>query len=87
MSQVSSTTFLYHQRSYDLVKYEQGEFAEWVVYEYSINGRGLKVFGFTDARFTPTQAEHMAKHCLLNFGAGVIEGRKQIKQEVKDIIT
>ena len=83
----SSTTFVYHQNNYELVKFTESDFANWEVFEYSINGRGDKVFGFTDARFTPTQAEHMAKHCLLNFGAGVIEGRRQIKQEVKDLIT
>ncbi|MCA1800298.1 MAG: hypothetical protein LC650_03305 [Actinobacteria bacterium] len=86
MSQVSSSTFLYHQRSYELVQFKKVEFVEWAVFEYSINGRGDKLFGFTDARFTPTQAEHVAKHCLLNYHSGIMEGRKQLKQEVKDLL-
>ncbi|MCA1800726.1 MAG: hypothetical protein LC650_05480 [Actinobacteria bacterium] len=87
MKQISSTTFGYHQRNYELVKFGESDFVQWEVFNYSIEGRGDKVFSFTDARFTTTQAEHMAKHCLLNYGAGVIEGRRQIKQEVKDLIT
>jgi len=86
MKQISSSTFVYHQRSYELVKHGEADFANWTVYLYTVEGRGEKVFSFTDARFSPTQAEHVAKHCLLNYGAGVQDGRKQLKQELRKLV-
>lgn len=85
MKQVS-VIFQYHNRSYDLVKIGSDEFVRWEVYTYSINGRGEKLFGFTDVKFNYEQAEHVAKHIMLNYESGVQAGRKQIKQELKNLV-
>lgn len=85
MQQVS-LIFTYRNRSYDLVKYAQGEIAYWRVYSYSIHGRGLQVAEFTDVKFNYEQAEHMAKHLLRMYRLGKEAGRREIKEAMRKLV-
>ena len=86
MKQISSTTLQYHDKTYDLAKFEAAGIVEWRVYDYSINGRGSLVFGFTDAAFSQHQAEHMAKHMLRLYNRGWADGRSALKQAMRDLV-
>lgn len=81
-----SVLFGYQSDSFELVKYEQGEMAYWRVHEAYFHGRGLQVAEFTDVKFNFEQAEHVAKHLLRMYRLGKEAGRKEIKQELRNLV-
>lgn len=86
--QTAEVGFQYHDGTYRLVKYTQVDISYWRVYEYDFdtNSRSLQVAEFTDLRYDMPQAKHMAKHLLRMYRLGKEAGRREIKQELKNLV-